>query len=382
MIIYIIIFIISILATFFAERSTKQRFFFYFFSFVAILAPTLLAGFRDSGIGTDTQIYVDKIWYNIIYVNGLDEFIKIYSNDSFESVEFFYLLINWITSWFGEDLNLIYFTTNFCVLFPIYCTFVYNRKKAPMWLSMTIFLFSYYNISLNLVRQSIALAFCIYSYKYLEEKKWLKLAIWCLIIINTHNTGIFYTLFVFLNIVWYNIDNSKLKKSLLFFYSLIIPLSVLFLNYIILAAVYLGILPFRYAYYITDQNYEAIGKSMLFIAAAIFAIFSYIRLYYYRYSFLGTKTINYFCFNSFYGMILICSSFITLWASRISFYFNYPVNCLFLPKIIYSIYNKKKSFYYLITILLLSIIIIMWYWNIVLKNENETMPYKSKILGI
>ena len=382
MIIYITTFIISIFATYCAEKSTKQKFFFYFFSCIAILAPTLLAGFRDSGIGTDTQIYVDKIWYNIIYINSIDEFINIYNDDSFESVEFFYLLINWITSWFGKDLNLIYFTTNFSVVFPIYCTFVHNRKKAPMWLSMTIFLFSFYNLSLNLVRQSIALAFCIYSYKYLEEQKWFKLIIWSFIIINTHNTGIFYVLFICLHIIWYNINNSKLRKSLLLFYSLIIPLSMLFLNYIILAAIVVGVLPFRYAYYVTDQNYGVIGKSMLFIANVIFNILIYIKLYYHKYSFLGKKTINYYCFNSLNGIIFTCSSLISPWAYRISFYFNYPVNCLFLPSIIYSIYNKKKNSHYLIVILLLSIIIIMWYWNIVLRTENETIPYKSKILGI
>lgn len=191
--IYLFVFFISVLFTYLAQKSVSQKLFFYLFSIIAILFPSLLAGFRNSGIGTDTLVYVDKIWYNMLHINSFIEFINAYYNGIFdESSEFIYLLINWGTSKLGNDVQWIYFTTNLCVILPIYCAIYDHRKKGPMWLSMTIFLLLYYNSSLNLVRQSIALALCVYSYKYLEQGQWFKALIGSVIIMNTHNTGIFY----------------------------------------------------------------------------------------------------------------------------------------------------------------------------------------------
>ena len=58
------------------------------FSAVAILTPALLAGFRDSGIGTDTEIYVDDIWNQFKHINSWGQFYKYYSDKDFDDIEF------------------------------------------------------------------------------------------------------------------------------------------------------------------------------------------------------------------------------------------------------------------------------------------------------
>lgn len=380
MIIYLAVFLISIYSTWIAEKSIKQKPIFFFFSCIAILTPTILAGCRDSGIGTDTLIYVDEYWYRIVNTRGWDDFIKSYNQEVFDSIEPVYLFINWIASLFGNEVQWAYFMTNLSVILPIYCATYDNRKKAPMWLSMTIFLFLYYNASLNLVRQSIALAFCIYSYKYLEQKKWIRLSIWCVIIINAHNTGIFYILFVFIHIVWNVIKKGKLRTSLLILLSTALPVLLTFFNYIILIAVAIGTLPSKYLMYISEEDEENVGKSLALIYAIIFLTILLCR----RYSSNITKKefISYVLYNKLFGLILFCASLISKWAYRISYYFNYPVDCIFLPQAIYSLRKKNKKLYHIITFLFTFFLIVMWYWLIVIRKEHATIPYKSKLLGI
>lgn len=379
--IYLFVFFISVLFTYLAQKSVSQKLFFYLFSIIAILFPSLLAGFRNSGIGTDTLVYVDKIWYNMLHINSFIEFINAYYNGIFdESSEFIYLLINWGTSKLGNDVQWIYFTTNLCVILPIYCAIYDHRKKGPMWLSMTIFLLLYYNSSLNLVRQSIALALCVYSYKYLEQGQWFKALIGSVIIMNTHNTGIFY---IFIIIFFYinNYIRGKLKTILIFFCIAIIPVVFLMFNYIILACIVIGILPNKYLMYMVDEYYEQVPKAYLLIYFLTLLLLGAIKRYNRRNLFLQS-TMNYYIYIQLIGLMLYSTSFVSKWANRIALFFNYPVDCIFLSQAVFSLERRSKSIYHLTVFILILFLLFFWYWNIVLNASGETVPYKSKILGL
>lgn len=380
MIIYLIVFFISIYTTWLAEKSTKQKPIFFFLSCIAILIPTILAGCRDSGIGTDTLIYVDEYWNRIVSTRNWDDLISSYNQEVFDSIEPVYLLINWIASLFGNEVQWAYFMTNLCVILPIYCAAYDNRKKAPMWLSMTMFFLLCYNPSLNLVRQSIALALCIYSYKYLEQKKWIKSIFWFFVIINTHNTGIFYICFIILFYVC-SIPKETIRKIMIFCYITTLPLAFILFNYIILLVITIGILPSKYLMYIVDENYGLIPKANLIIYIIMLFLMKGIGkiTLHNKNTYLSSRILSYYFYNQLIGTILFCTSFISIWASRISLYFIYPTVCIFLARVIYSI--KHKSLYKPIIVIFISILLFLWFWTVVLNNDGETYPYKSKILG-
>ena len=88
MIIYLFVFSISIYFTWLAERSTKNKPIFFLLSSIAILTLSVLAGCRDSGIGTDTEVYVNKIWSKIIDINSWNDFIFYYQQKYLEDIEF------------------------------------------------------------------------------------------------------------------------------------------------------------------------------------------------------------------------------------------------------------------------------------------------------
>ena len=186
MVVYLFVFYLTSLFTYIAQRNIKKSGIFYFFSLLAILFPALLAGFRNPGIGTDTLVYVDYIWDKILFVPQWNDFMFSYKNGNFADIEFIYLLLNWLTSHVISDVNGIYFVANAITMYFVYRTAYDNRDRCDMWLSMALFLLLYYNASLNMVRQSIALSICMYAYKYIEREQWLKVGIWGILIILTH----------------------------------------------------------------------------------------------------------------------------------------------------------------------------------------------------
>lgn len=380
MLIYLTAFFIAILFTYFAERA-HNKFVFLIFSAIPILSLSLLAGFRDSGVGTDTIVYVDYIWYTINSFHSFGELYRAYLNGDFAGIETVYLLINWGASWFGKDLFNIYFITNFCVVFPIYVAAYLHREKVPMWFVMLSFCFVFYGMSLNLVRQSISAALTVWSLKYLEEKKWMIYTIFIVLIINTHNTGIFYLTFPLIYFVWFHLRNLYLRKILIILFLFLFPICVFSMDFMITSAVNYSLLPDKYLMYLSSESESIITKSVLLVHLSILIIMLYIKIKN-RYSLLSLSEINFINYLKILVIILFMSSYFSKWAYRISFYFSYSVECIMFPMLIYSIKRKNPIPYYLILLFTIVIYIVMWYWTIVHNGGYEIYPYKSKILDI
>lgn len=384
MVIYLITFLISIFCTAISEISITRKdgkFFFILFSFIAIIIPSLLAGFRNPGIGTDTLIYAKDIWEQIRQIPSLTSLFYKYNQEYFNDTEFIYLLINWIASLFGRNIFWCFFFTNLCVILPIYCALYDNRKKGKMWIGMAIFLLLYYNISLNLIRQSITLAFCIYSFKYLEQKKYIKLIIWLIIIALSHNTGIFYIVFCAIYLFG-TIKNIRLRNTLLGLSYISLPLCFVAFNVILLIAINLGILPERYIWYsMGDETlFDTMTTGMyLLITLLLFHIYHKtprITQQYYK------ERLGFIAYNKLFAVVLFFTSIISKWAYRISYYFNYPIDIILLPRALNIIRQRSRKQYQLILTMLFSAMIFYWIWLFVVKGAHETYPYKSQLLGI
>ncbi|KAA6338334.1 hypothetical protein EZS27_013661 [termite gut metagenome] len=377
--IYFIVFLISIFLTYLAEVSLRsykdKKRIFYLLSFSAILIPSLLAGFRDSGIGTDTIVYVDNYFGRFRYIHGIGDFLIAYKLHQFNDMEFIYLLLNFIVSLFTDSPNGIYFTANFIVILLFYMAAYDNRKKASMWLVMAFFFFLFYNQSYNLVRQSIAIAMTIYAFKYIETGKWLKMIVWLFIIANTHNTGIF---IIMLYVIYY-VCTLKNKYIRFFIETVLLAFVVSIFTYfdqIILFSVLIGLLPEKFLAYLSTMNDS--GR-VYKIWVAVYILFIMI-LWMSKFVVKKDKNINYYLYNKIIGTMLLFTSTISQWAFRISFYLN-VIDCIAIPRILSSM-SSKRTLYIAFHFLLIFLLIIGWYWLIIIRNHNETYPYTSKILGI
>lgn len=349
---------------------------FYLFSSIAILVPSILAGYRDSGVGTDTLIYVDQVYNQVSGISSWHQFIHAYKNGDFASIEFVYLLINFFVSTFFHSLNWLYFFTSFIINLFFYLAAYDNRKKASMWLVMALFLLLFYNQGLNIVRQTIAISMSLYAFKYIERKKWLPALIWCFIILKTHNTGIFYVL---VGIVYFACQiKGKVKRRVLKSLLVIGVLgALLYLNETIILFVSLGLLPDKFLMYLAQGDSDKTIKALLVMYAitiCLYFISGYLR------GKRNSKESKYFFYNKLVGILLFLSSFISQWGFRIGFYFN-VMDCIFIPRVIYKM-KRNKTVYYTLNITLLALALAVWIWVIVIRDGNETFPYKSKLLDI
>lgn len=126
-----------------------------YFLGIASIFLVFLAGYRDWSVGTDTDNYYN-IFHGVI-VGGDLEFLFSYISD----------LVYDIDKDFGHFLLIMSILT-ICPVFYVVC-----KKSSNYMFSIFVYisLFFYFN-SFNIIRQSIAVSFCLLAFYFLELKKY------------------------------------------------------------------------------------------------------------------------------------------------------------------------------------------------------------------
>lgn len=183
MIFYLILFIITTLLFYLANKSKKKEFKFILFS-LFILIPSFIGGIRDTTIGTDLDTYAIE-WF---YRAQISPTFELYINQ-IQSPEYGYLLLNYICSRLG-DINFFFFICEFIKIFLVGITLKHFNKNIYTTLSLFIYLLFAYWLGLSMMRQSIALCICFYSLIFFFEKKYTKFILTCIIAYTFHSSAL------------------------------------------------------------------------------------------------------------------------------------------------------------------------------------------------
>ena len=146
------------------------------------------------------------------------------------NVETLYVFINYLSSKISSSVNLVYFITEFITLLFVYFS-CYGVKKICndynfCSLSYFLFLILFFNKSLNLCRQSIAIAIILYAIKYIYQKKPIKYILFCILASGFHSSSlIMIILYFYINYI--NRSKNKILKNLI----IIILLFTLIIGY-------------------------------------------------------------------------------------------------------------------------------------------------------
>lgn len=137
------------------------------FSFVAgsiaiVMILTLVAGLRASTVGTDTSEYALGL-YDIACENN--SFLSFYSSSWYwswrwvdvDSFEVGYLLLVWIARRLGS-FQVLLFLTSALTVGPIYYALAKNKDETNLPICLVLFMLVYFNVTLNAMRQWIAVA--------------------------------------------------------------------------------------------------------------------------------------------------------------------------------------------------------------------------------
>ena len=133
--------------------------------FIAILIPALFEGLRDEVVGEDMLGYGAEWFYSMDENEGLLSMLE-----SAQTPEYAYHLLIYVCKKISQVIN-VYMTACALIKMTAVTLFVYKMREQ---LSSTLFLFCYYCFfyvtSFSMMRQGIAIAICIYSLYFFENK--------------------------------------------------------------------------------------------------------------------------------------------------------------------------------------------------------------------
>lgn len=350
-----------------ADKTYKYKILFVFFSISSILPLILMAGYRDSTIGTDTLAYpqqtLDYLQANS-YLSLTDYFNLL--------VEPLYVFLAELSVYLGGyNLTTLLFLQHTIIIVAFYFSFIKLRKDMPIWIGMTMFCFLFYNMSLNMQRQMIAISLMFLATTYLINHKICKSMIFFIVAFFFHKTAIV----AILILLAFYIRNIKWCK-----YSILICIIVL-MGYSMFLSVIVSISYFsKYIIYQQNENYGSFFSITEFLTRILF-LYLLFKIKIKRNNDILSKCV--FC-------LFICESILNLtqiysaFVGRIG-YGLFALYCMILPSWVFCykdhISGKVKTRKVVTTISLLFIVLTWWYVYIN-SNAGETYPYSSRILNI
>lgn len=368
--------IMTALAHYF-KKNNKNLLFLYS-SAVAVLLPALLAAFRDPGVGTDSATYCRRVWGIVNSYGKIETLMYMFNNDYFPEVEKIYLIFNWIVSLISNDIHVLFFFLNLLVVSLVYKAAYDNRDRAEMWQIMLFFYFAFYSNTLNLIRQYIAVAIGMYSFKYLENREWKKLFACVAVMIMWHSTAVIYVALILMRL-FLDINKKNVKKCIIIVIGYIIYQVFTYYDHILLFIVGYGIIPYRYKGYLTQYSGSTFFDTSSTVVAFVIVLF-YGFLYFSMKE--NRKEITSFVELKIVSTIMNSMSIISTFVFRTSYYFSIIADCIFLPRALYLLKQRNKRNYYAASVFFVLLFAMLWYLLYVKNGINETVPYRSVILGI
>lgn len=346
------------------------------FVIIGILIPCVLAAMRGMSVGSDTSGYPFSL-FSIATENSFLPYLKSsflhgWNYDYVYSMGIGYATFVYvITKLFGTYAAVLFFTQliiNGCVYKAL--SIMYDKKQCLF--GMAMFYLIFYNITLNLIRQWMALAFLILGFSLLfkNNKKWI---ICALVGVSFHATGLFglvvYVLYYTINnygSIKSRVKNNK-RRSLLVFALSVVGLAVI-LNLSFFASFLSSIGFSSFGHYFSGKIQFSAGRFILALPLLLLIIINWKRL---------NKDNNRYFFLTFAILNIFVEQINTMntYAWRIGVYFS-SYSVFAYPYLLTNITGNRRK---LQRILMLAYGLIYWIYYFYYLNLHRTLPYVTSM---
>lgn len=376
--IYIICFIFSTFFTYIAQKNfdKNKKKEGIFWSILAILIPSILAGLRDNSIGSDIEAYVTRLFEIAKNTTSLSTFLNM------SWVENGYTILIFGITYLTKDIHWILFFTELIMCVFLYLTAYDKRKYIPMWFVMLIYFGTFYNISLCLMRQGIAIFITMYALTRMEKKQYLLTFLLFILAIQFHSSAIV-TLPMYILIY---IDKRKIslktKTSLYVIIIFFLIIMIFSYNSVLKYLTYdLNILPTKYYDYLNSEKSEKFDINFTELLFKILWVVLYIVQ-----MFVNNKNDEKYEFKSNIYFIFILIDFLTypisfkiLNASRMTLYYGIIGIILLIPYLT-NIFKKDLFNQTCGRSIIIGIVYLYWFCTFILFKIYETYPYISDVV--
>lgn len=159
------------------------------FFLLMLIELGLIMGMRSVNVGEDTISY-----YNIYLLTAGAGSI---SSLSFLDMEYGYLLLNRVLSYFSHSPQLLFMATGFFIAFS---TLRFIEKNVRIfWLGVIIYLtLGKFFYDMNALRQALAVAILLFSYPFILKRKFIPFILITVAASFMHTSALFFTIIYFL----------------------------------------------------------------------------------------------------------------------------------------------------------------------------------------
>ncbi|MEY8433724.1 EpsG family protein [Lachnospiraceae bacterium 48-42] len=359
-------FLISIAFIALSIKYEKKKITHYVCLFIGLLIPSLLAGLRDFSIGNDVLLYGNYWFYRAVSYTSLWDYLK---ETMIYSMDLGYSFINYLSSMISEDAHFFYFIYAILQMAVLYYAVRDYKKQISVPFAFFVYFFTYYNSSLNILRQIMAILLVLLSYKYVFDKKLAKFLLSILLAASFHISAVVGIILYPLN--WaIHTDFKKFWRASVVVGSMLLVVTY---EYVLNFIFRFGLASFsKYTHYLEDD--QGGGRFIRFAFWGIIAC-----AYFWRRKKINKIAPNYellgFCIL-FSLLTSIVNFFSGAWLIRAMYYFD-CASVISIPLIAKALplkvgRQKEKINYILVGVF----IFVYWLIVYVIRNGAETFPYQ------
>lgn len=321
-----------------------------FLIFFALLIPSIVAGVRASSIGTDLKIYGISSFDLALHSSSLKSFYNSINLD------YGFYFLTYISSRIVPDYHFALFVYQFVTFLFIYLfsNECYKKFGISKGFICLIYMLMLYNVSLNIMRQCIAVAVSSYAFTFVWKKKPFFYIVFMLLAFLFHSTSLIAVSLLPLYWLFGKRNYRCIEQRFLISFFIVFSLIILFLfNQIIQYMVGIGLVNSRYLEYVGDGVFAqmAIGRpnyANLIVQPILLIIVLFNLVNTQKYN----EGLNFFVICSILAaFIQIFSPMFSSFIQRISYYFI-PFQILFLGMTIKSLNYKDKFYLYNLAVFL------------------------------
>ena len=371
MIVYIVTFALSLLGVKMADLWYDDRHRFLVGSLLVVLPPILIAGLRDSTVGTDTELYVVPI-FNGIATNGqtLKEFL-----DSYPGMEWGYLFLTFVVSRLTDQPVFLLLCIHSLIILPLYMTAMKWREYLSPVFFMFIFYMIFFQESLSIARQSIALSLSLLAFTSYIEKKYLYYFVYTIIALLFHQTAV---IALSLPLFYIIVDRFSIREYYLYYIGVALIIVLFFLNLdgILIWLIDSGYIDLKFLKYTTADNefIPVLGAANFVVKIVIIVYIIFIMVSYESDTFL-----KFFLVLAVFDMLFSLCALILQPLDRISLYYRL-MTCISIPYIIYNypvIYSDDETPYTKPIVGMFCVLLFAyWVYVYMLGDYDETANYQ------
>lgn len=367
MVIYLIIFLFSILFINlgYYSNGNKKNIIGKFFIILGLLIPCLLASLRAPTVGSDTSGYITGLYKLVSKSNSFFDYCSL-GYAWYGLKDYAYLFITYISAKVFSSFKVLLFLIELLIIVPIYKSLdISKTNKNDVLIGMSVFYLFMYNVTYNMARQSIAIAFSILGLTYVIKNKKISSLICLIFACLFHETAIM-TVFVYFA---YYFINSKIKKTtkqvfllLIYIVSLVLVFGYKYIIYFLYSSgIYKhGIL---YIYIFSKLDFSFMDTFLYIFMLVIIVLNKKVLI---------QKGINYnfYIFLAIESLIILQLGAFIQYMERVSFYLFYPLLIGGISKI-NSLDDKISKN----TFILLIFLLIYWFFIFSFLKIHNTIPY-------